>query len=140
MTHTAENIMTTSVYSLTPEASVADAIKLSKEQNIRHIPVIDSEHKLVGIVSQKGLFNKALHLLSLYGTQESVQMEQETNIKEVMETEYLTVSKDKQLTDLIQLFKQNRHGCLPVLDDNHKLLGLITSNNFVDYCETLLHS
>ncbi|UAA40511.1 CBS domain-containing protein [Paraneptunicella aestuarii] len=140
MTHTAENIMTASVYTLTPEASVADAMKLSKEQNIRHIPVIDSEYKLVGIVSQKSLFNKALHLLSLYGTQESVQMEQETNIKEVMETEYLTVSKDKPLTDLIQLFKKNRHGCLPVISDNKKLLGLITSNNFVDYCETLLQS
>ena len=139
MVHTAAHIMTTSVFTLSPDSSVADAMKLSREHNIRHIPVTDNEQTLLGVVSQRSLFNKALHMLNLYGTEESVHMEQETNIKEVMETECITVATDTPLSEIIPMFKSNRHGCLPVVNNEQKLLGIVTSNNFVDFCEYLLN-
>ena len=140
MEHSAANIMSTSIYSLTPTATLADAMKMSREHNIRHIPVVDSEKRLLGIVSQKSLFNKAMHMLTLYGTQESIEMEQATNIREVMESECMSISSKISVSELIPMFKNNRHGCLPVVDQEEHLLGIVTSSSFVDYCGVLLLS
>ncbi len=138
MLHTASVLMTSTLFTLQQDASVADAMKLSKEHNIRHIPIISSENKLLGMVSQKNLFNKALHMLNLYGTQDSVKIEQETSIKEVMDTECLSILQSTPVTEIIPMFKDNRHGCLPVVDEAMHLKGLITSANFVDFSEKLL--
>lgn len=138
MLHTAAQIMTKKLYTLTIEASLSDAMKLSREYNIRHIPVVSDDNRLQGIVSQKSLFNKALHMLNLYGTQESIQIEQETSIKEVMESECLSIPESTPVSEIIPMFKSNRHGCLPVVDENMQLKGVVTSSNFVDFSELLL--
>ena len=136
--HTASDLMTTELNALSLQASIYDAIQLSKDNNIRNIPVVDDGGHLLGIISQKSLFNKTMHMLTLYGTQYSVKLEQETSVKEVIETDYLTAQATTPLDDIIPLFKGNHHGCLPVVDANNKLQGFITSGNFVDFCERLI--
>lgn len=136
--HTASDLMTSQLKTLSPKASIFDAIQLSKEHNIRNIPVVDDNEQLLGIISQKSLFNKAMHMLTLYGTQDSVKLEQETSVQEVIETDYLTAQPSTSIDDIIPLFKGNHHGCLPVVDAEQKLHGIITSGNFVDFCERLI--
>ena len=77
-------------------------------------------------------------MLNLYGTQESIQLEQETSIKEVMESECLSIPETTPVNEIIPMFKTKRHGCLPVVNEQMHLQGVITSSNFVDYCELLL--
>ncbi|MCY7293951.1 CBS domain-containing protein [Alteromonas sp. a30] len=136
--YTATDLMTTELNALSLKASIFDAIQLSKDNNIRNIPVVDDQGHLLGVISQKSLFNKTMHMLALYGTEYSVKLEQETSVKEVLETDYLTAQESTSLDDIIPLFKGNNHGCLPVIDADNKLKGFITSGNFVDFCERLL--
>lgn len=132
------NIMTKDLYTLTPEASLFDAHELSKRKGVRHIPVVDSNQKLVGIVTQKNLFNKVLHMISLYDLEQFDRLEKDTSIKEVMEIDCATVSPETSLFEVISIFKGSAHGCLPVVDADMTLKGIVTSADFVGFCGKLL--
>jgi IMP dehydrogenase len=108
----AENGMIYDPITIRPNANVGDAIALMKEYKIGGIPVVDGQHKLVGIVTNRDL-----------------RFEQEAGrpIREIMTRENL-VTTSQQTTlemaaDILQNYKIEK---LPVVDDNYKLIGLIT--------------
>jgi len=108
----AENGMIYDPITIKPSASVGDALNLMKEYKIGGIPVVDGQHKLVGIVTNRDL-----------------RFEQEMGkpIKEVMTHEnIITTSQETDLekaADILQNYKIEK---LPVVDDNYRLIGLIT--------------
>ncbi len=93
-------------------AIVADAKNAMKEHSIGGIPVVSDDHKLVGIVTNRDLrFEK----------------NNERPITEVMTSENLiTVETGTSLTDAEIILQENKIEKLPVVDDNDKLVGLIT--------------
>ncbi len=108
----AENGMIYDPITIKPNATVGDALNLMKEYKIGGIPVVDGQHKLVGIVTNRDL-----------------RFEQEMGrlIKEVMTHENLiTTSQETNLemaADILQNYKIEK---LPVVDENYRLIGLIT--------------
>ena len=50
-----ESIMNTSVPTLTPTNSIKDALQLLKEKRIRHIPIVNSEQEVLGVVTDRDL-------------------------------------------------------------------------------------
>lgn len=99
------------------DATVKDALLLMKENSIGGIPVIDDENKLVGIVTNRDL---------------RFQKDMDRGIKDVMSKDNLvTVSKGtdlKKAEDILQEFKIEK---LPVVDDQNKLIGLITYRDII---------
>lgn len=108
----AENGMIYDPITIRPNANVGDALTLMKEYKIGGIPVVDGQHKLVGIVTNRDL---------------RFEHELRRPIKEIMTRENL-VTTSQQTTlemaaDILQNYKIEK---LPVVDDNYKLIGLIT--------------
>ena len=54
-----KEIMTTEVLSLMPEQNLLDAEEMMRSHRVRHIPIVDSEGKLVGVLSQKEFLREA---------------------------------------------------------------------------------
>ena len=108
----AENGMIYDPITIRPNANVGDALTLMKEYKIGGIPVVDGQHKLVGIVTNRDL-----------------RFEQELRrpIKEIMTKENLVTTSQhttlEMAADILQNYKIEK---LPVVDDNYKLIGLIT--------------
>jgi IMP dehydrogenase len=108
----AENGMIYDPITIRPNATVGDALNLMKEYRIGGIPVVDGQHRLVGIVTNRDL-----------------RFEQEWGkpIKEVMTRDNIvTTGQETDLekaADILQKYKIEK---LPVVDENHKLIGLIT--------------
>lgn len=108
----AENGMIYDPITIKPGATVADALSLMKEYKIGGIPVVDGQHKLVGIVTNRDL-----------------RFEQELGkpISEVMTDEnIITTTQETNLekaADILQNYKIEK---LPVVDENNRLIGLIT--------------
>ncbi|MBA3899691.1 MAG: IMP dehydrogenase, partial [Bacteroidetes bacterium] len=97
---------------LPENAIVADALNIMKEHKIGGIPVVSVSHELVGIVTNRDLrFEKNMS----------------RPVKEVMTSENIITTKegkDLQLAEnILQQFKIEK---LPVVDENNKLVGLIT--------------
>jgi IMP dehydrogenase len=108
----AENGMINTPVTIKPNKTVGDALKLMAEYKIGGIPVVDDNHILVGIVTNRDLrfekdFNKPIDL--------------------VMTKENLIVTKkDIDLYEASDILQQHKIEKLPVVDNDGKLLGLIT--------------
>jgi len=108
----AENGMIYDPITIRPNANVGDALSLMKEYKIGGIPVVDGQHKLVGIVTNRDL---------------RFEHELKRPIKEIMTRENLVTTSQhttlEMAADILQNYKIEK---LPVVDDNYKLIGLIT--------------
>lgn len=136
---TVADIMTTKLVKLTKHASLQDAHQITRDKGIRHLPVVETETgKLVAIVTQKNMIAKVISTLALYGGQALEEQEARTDIMEVASLDYETVTKDEVLTDVAPFFLENKHGCLPVVDGEGVLIGMVTSSDFVKLSIQLL--
>ncbi|GAA0858013.1 CBS domain-containing protein [Aliiglaciecola litoralis] len=135
----AAQIMTSRLIKLTPEASLHDAHEITREKGIRHLPVVNQHtHQLIGIVTQKDLIANVIRSIALYGTEELLEREKQTSIMEIVRCDFASVKKNDELRDIVPYFLDNKHGCLPVVDDNQCIIGIITSSDFVKLSMQLL--
>lgn len=95
-----------------PDAKISEALALMSELHISGVPVVDDEHKLIGILTNRDL-----------------RFETDTTraVKERMtKAPLITAPKGCTLDDAEKIFSQNRVEKLPIVDENGKLDGLIT--------------
>ena len=108
----AENGMIYDPVTITKNATVGDALKVMREFKIGGIPVIDETHKLIGIVTNRDL---------------RFQEDMQTPICSVMTTENLITSTNKtNIKQATEILKKHKVEKLPVVDENYKLIGLLT--------------
>lgn len=98
-------------------ATIADALALMKEFKIGGIPVVDKNKKLVGIITNRDLrFEKNM----------------KRPVREVMTTkDIITAKQGTDLTKAEQILQHHKIEKLPVIDKDHKLVGLITFKDIV---------
>jgi IMP dehydrogenase len=108
----AENGMIYDPITIQKENTVADALNLMKEYKIGGIPVVDNERTLIGIVT-----NRDLRFIN----------QMDMKIDEVMTKEnIITTQKSTDLEKATEILKNYKIEKLPVVDDNNKLIGLLT--------------
>ena len=103
---------------------------------IRHMPVLDEDGQLCGVVSQRDLFRGALATALGYGVVAQNKLLAALAVKEVMTTELLTATPDMPIEEAAGVMLQHKIGCLPVLDGD-RLVGLITEADFVKHVADL---
>ncbi|MCV2886131.1 CBS domain-containing protein [Aestuariibacter sp. AA17] len=135
-----KDIMTTKLVKLNQGATLEDAHQITRDKGIRHLPVVDQlTGKLVAVVTQKAMIAKVMSALALYGGKTLSQHEAQTSIMEVATHDYTTVKENDLLKDVVTFFVDNKHGCLPVVDEENRLLGMVTSSDFVKLAAQLLN-
>ena len=119
---TVGQFMATDLFTVRPDDLVDLAASVMTWRHIRHVPVEDAEGRLVGLVSHRAL----LKLLT-GGTPNK----NPVTVREIMTSTPLTVSSTTPTLEAMEIMRQNRVGCLPVLDDG-RLVGIVTSYDFLD--------
>lgn len=97
---------------------------------IRHLPVLDEDGRLCGILSQRDMFRGALAAALGYGTAAQRKMLSMLVVKEVMTTDVVTIGPDASLADAAKLMLTRKVGCLPVVEGG-QLVGILTESDFV---------
>ncbi|WP_019674187.1 CBS domain-containing protein [Arsukibacterium perlucidum] len=95
-------------------------------------PVVDSNNKIVGFVSEQDCL--ARMLMSTYHDQQSAR------VAEVMSVEVLTVKAYYGIIDLAQMMLKTKPKVYPVVDDDGYLLGIITRTDVLGAIDKELHS
>ncbi len=105
---------------ITKGQTVADALRLMKENRIGGIPVIDNDRHLIGIVTNRDLrFQRDLSL----------------PVCKVMTSENLVTTTKSDLAEASQILLENKIEKLPVVDEDNHLVGLITYRDITKISE-----
>jgi len=108
----AESVMIHEPITIRKEGTVSDALNLMKEYKIGGIPVVNEHNTLIGIVTNRDL---------------RFQQDMNRAIEDVMTVEnIITTTKKTTLAEAAMILQAHKIEKLPVVDSDHKLIGLIT--------------
>jgi acetoin utilization protein AcuB len=119
--------MARKVMTVDREMSLLEAQKRMQQRDIRHLPVVDDDNRLVGIVTDRDIRSVLPRQLADGQGDEQVR-EQHAHIKvaDAMTTDLLTISPSHTLQDAMLLIEQKKVGAFPVVDDDNKLVGILS--------------
>jgi CBS domain-containing protein len=124
------DVMSSVVKTLGRNDQVSLAADLMEADRIRHVPVLDEDGVLAGILSQRDLFRGALASALGYGATAQRKMLSQLVVKEVMTTEVVTTGPEAPLATAAKTMLEHKIGCLPVVE-GAKLVGIVTESDFV---------
>ena len=119
--------MTTSPVTVTPEASLGEALRLMKEHSIRRLPVM-TKGKIAGLVTEQDLMKASPSSATSLSIWEINYLFPKIKIKDIMTKEIFTVTPETILEEAALLMQENQISTLPVLDGD-KLVGIITESD-----------
>jgi CBS domain-containing membrane protein len=126
------DLMTSRVFSLRPEATMTRLYDLMDSEHIRHIPVVDADGDLAGLVTHRDLLRSALTDRSDLPLAIQRQVLETVLVSEIMTTAVETIEPDQDIRDAAEIMMENKFGCLPVVEGD-KLVGILTEADFVRY-------
>jgi CBS domain-containing protein/anti-sigma regulatory factor (Ser/Thr protein kinase) len=109
-------VMTKDVITLTPQASMQDVLSLLREKRISGILIVKKDN-LIGVVSTEDLIRCLM------------KNDLKAPIQNYMSTKLFTVNSFDFLTEALKIFAKTGRGRIPVLDENKKLVGIITKGD-----------
>jgi CBS domain-containing protein len=124
------DVMTSDVTTLQRNDKLTLADDIMRLGRIRHLPVLDEDGRLAGIVTQRDLFRNALAKALGYGERAQRQLMDTLVVKEVMASDVITTTPDTPLSDAAHVLVERKIGCLPVVEAG-RLVGIITEGDFV---------
>jgi CBS domain-containing membrane protein len=125
-----EDVMSKDVFTLERNDKLSIADDVMKQRRIRHIPVLDREGELCGIITQRDLFRGILLRSLGFGSRAEDKMLDSLSVKDAMHEDIITTSPDTPLADAARQMLASKVGCLPVVDGG-RLVGLISEADFV---------
>jgi len=119
--------MTRKVITVDPEISVFEAQELMAHHGIRHLPVIDANQKLVGIVTDRDI-RSALpyHFLKDSCSEEQREQVCALAVKDIMARDPISISPTSTIQDALLMIQTSKVGALPVVGDDGKLSGILS--------------
>jgi CBS domain-containing membrane protein len=126
------HLMTAPALTLKEDDSVSELYDLMDTQHVRHVPVVDEEGDLVGIVSHRDLLRLALAWQADLPVTVQRQILARTRIEEILTRDVETVESDQDIGDAVDLMLENKFGCLPVVEGT-RLVGILTESDFVRF-------
>lgn len=121
-----EEIMKTTVATLSPSHSIADALLLMDKNKIRHLPIIDSEQHLVGLVTDRDLRDAAP---SIFHAEEHTD-DLEQPLEKIMKKDIITGHPLDFVEEVAGIFYEHHISCLPIIKDQ-KLAGIVTETDLL---------
>lgn len=133
---TVNDIMTVNPYTLAPEMSLREIIRMMKEEGCRHLPVVD-DGKLVGIVTDRDVRLVLNSPLVLHARWPDDDLLDEVAAEGIMTTDPVTVTPDTPAAKAAEILSIYKFGALPVVE-NHKsgsktLVGIVTVTDFLNH-------
>jgi CBS domain-containing protein len=122
-----EQYMTTDLFTVQADDAIEMVANLMTWERIRHVPVEDQTHKLVGVVTHRAV----LRFLMSGGSV------RRTPVAEIMKKDVVTVTPETETIEALRTMRKLRVGCLPVVS-NDRLVGIVTEEDFMEIASKLL--
>jgi CBS domain-containing protein len=123
MNEKVKSIMTTDPITITKDASISEASGILKKFKIEHLPVIDENHKLIGIMSYFDLWE----CKRCRNEQDAIKVE------EIMTKRVAKLHPEDKVGSVAEIFLENLFEAIPIVDDTNTLVGIVTLLDVIWY-------
>lgn len=143
---TARDLMTTTVFTVTPDTDVKTLARLFTEKRVSGFPVVDGKGRVVGVVTESDLIHQdeRLHIPTTFALFDAIlllggakKIEDElkrmaaTRVEEVMTKNPVTLAPDTTLEEIATLMGDRHIHTFPVLDEGGRLLGVVGKQDLI---------
>lgn len=121
----ARDIMSKLPHCLDENTSLSKILEEGKKYKFKHFPILNAEGVLSGILSDRDL------LIHLHKDHSKIKA------KDIMTREVLTALESTRIQQIAQIMLHENIHCLPIIDDNYKLTGILTQTDILDFITRL---
>lgn len=121
--------MTKSVITITADTSMMKASRLMKEKNVRRLPVLDEENRVVGIVSDRDIKDASPSKATTLDMHELYYLLSELKVKDIMTKNPTCAKESDSVEGVALLMQEKRFGGMPVVDADNRIQGILTDSD-----------
>lgn len=129
--------MTKKVSLLGDDARLLDAALLIRHSGIRHVPIVNSEGKAVGIISDRDVARLAPSMLTRMSQEEYNKIFESTPIIKAMTKDPITIGAEAPIAEAVEILHKKKIGALLVVE-NEKLVGILTVSDMLGLLHKLV--
>ncbi|MBT4513437.1 MAG: CBS domain-containing protein [Chloroflexi bacterium] len=126
-----KEFMTAKLVTVTTDTPLARASRLLYAHRIRRLPVVDDDYTLVGILGERAVASALPSATIGSSSKDMAQSLSQLTAGIVMHPEVLTVTPDTTAEGAMSLAQDNKVGCLVVVDEQYKPVGIVTTNDVI---------
>lgn len=134
-------IMVSRVISVGEEDRLSRVEERMRANGIRHLPVVDERGRLAGIITQRDLYRAASPRPTEDGTYVFDQDQLASyRLKHFMTPNPLTLGPEDSVARAVELMAELKYGCIPIVDRDKKLLGIVTQIDVLKFIARALRA
>jgi len=124
-----KDLMHTHIVTLHSSDALNVAEDIMSMGRIRHLPVLDGGNRVVGIVTQRDLYKASISsVLGIDRTREQEWLGK-VKVRDMMTTTVTMIGAEAGVVEAVDKMVTEKIGCLPVVDEQGKLMGLLTETD-----------
>lgn len=124
--------MTPAPIMVSTDTSVEEIMKIFKKGKFEHIPVINGNEELVGIISNTDIYQKLLHIKSQSSLDSaSIQLTKTTFAKDIMTKNPVTITQEDTVKHAVSLLLSGMFHAIPVVEGG-KVIGIVSSKDIME--------
>lgn len=125
--------MSEKVVTFFAEQTLPLAEEVMRIHRFRHLPVITADGRLAGLITHRDLLRGQISVLTGLTAEQRRARQEEVRIDELMTVDVWTVTPDTLASHAGQTLLDHKFGCLPVIDSDRKLCGIVTERDFLRF-------
>ncbi|WP_210397555.1 CBS domain-containing protein [Motiliproteus sediminis] len=131
------NFMTAKVLTAQPDDGIRQTFFRMRESEVRHMPVVDEDRKLLGIISDRDLrrpewVDEAPDLAHIYHLDDNL------SVSDLMTRNVMVAHTYDTIAKATRILLEHRFGALPVLNKEQELVGMLSSHDLLKALDLLL--
>ncbi|OGW78275.1 MAG: hypothetical protein A2Z83_08315 [Omnitrophica bacterium GWA2_52_8] len=133
-----KQIMTSPVETIRSDDSFSRVAEKFERKGIRHLPVVDHQDCLIGLVTQRDLYRVYSPRMTDDGYFYDPEQLNKFILARVMAHDPFFMGPDERLSEAIKIMAARKYGCIPIVDADRHVIGIITEIDVLKYLGRLL--
>ena len=131
----AAEVMTTPAVVIAADRSLSEAVERMLDKGVKRLPVVDSEGRLTGILSRIDIFRTVMRAAPDWKSfqQQKIEVQDLKQVGDILRRDTHTVGPNAPVAEVIQIIDRDDIQRVAVVDDDGKLLGLISDRDLLRY-------